>query len=305
MRRREVLGWAAAAIGMAGCGWAPGFGGAADHLIWGESGNRNGQFRRPRAMGCSRGEVFVIDMTGRVQVFDEDGAYLRGWATPDARNGTPTCVAFGVDGRVLVPDTHVSVIREYTREGEQLRQWGAFGTGPDQFVYPTGIVEDADGTFYIAEYGVGAERIRAFDGDGVLLRTWGGFGEEPGRVNRAMDISFGPDGLLYVADTGNHRVQAFTKAGEWVRSFGGETAVEFPYDADWGPDGMLYAADYGNGRIVRFSPEGERLGEWGGVGRGPNNLSGPRGVAVSESGYIFIADTDNSRIHRITLDDVA
>lgn len=256
-------------------------------------------------MGYSLGEVYVIDMTGRVQVFDEEGVYLRGWSTPEARNGTPTCVAFGQDDRVLVPDTHYSVIREYTREGEQLAAWGSFGSGDDQFVYPTGIVEDVDGTFYISEYGMDAERIRSFAPDHGMIKTWGGFGEDPGMVNRAMDINMGPDGLLYVTDTANHRIQVFTKDGTWVRMFGDEETMEFPYDADWGPDGQLYVTDYGHGRVARFTPEGELTGRWGGIGRGPDQMSGPRGVTVSPSGLVYLADTDNCRIHRITVDDLA
>ena len=71
-----------------------------DGVTWGRQGRRFGEFLRPRAIGVCDEEVYVIDTTGRVQVFDESGTFLRHWVIPDTENGTPTAITFHPDGRV-------------------------------------------------------------------------------------------------------------------------------------------------------------------------------------------------------------
>jgi hypothetical protein len=109
--------------------------------VWGKAGRRNGEFVKPRAINVHQGEVYVVDTTGRIQVFDEDGTYVRQWSVPESKNGTPTSVSFDRQGRVYLPDTHYSRILLYTPQGELLDKWGAYGTGVDQFVYPTGVAQ--------------------------------------------------------------------------------------------------------------------------------------------------------------------
>ncbi|MEX2015050.1 MAG: hypothetical protein WD873_00340, partial [Candidatus Hydrogenedentales bacterium] len=142
MSRREFI--AASALAMAGCGSVGGT--AAPDAVWGQQGLRDGAFVKPRAVGVKDARVYVIDTTGRIQIFSEDGEFLDLWNTPAMDNGTPTAVAFGHDGRVLIPDTHYHQILEYSPEGELLERWGSYGTGDDQFIYPTGIDQANDGT---------------------------------------------------------------------------------------------------------------------------------------------------------------
>lgn len=277
--------------------------------VWGGPGKRLGEFRRPRAIGCLEGEVYVIDKAGRVQVFDEEGAFLRHWNMPSAENGTPTCVSFSNKGTVLIPDTHYSVVREYTTDGEEVRSFGEYGSGPDQFIYPTGIVESADGEFFISEYGQEAERIHVFNNDGTFSRMWGSFGEDEGQLNRAMDILIDTNGDLVVVDSGNHRLQRFAMDGSAKGIIGavGDGPGEFsdPFDAALTPDGLIIACDFGNCRLTAFDMAGQFVTTVGSFGRDPGAFAGPRGVTVSESGYVFVADTDNDRIQRIALEDVA
>ena len=241
-------------------------------MAWGGPGNRPGKFRQPRAIGAHDDEVYVVDKTGRIQVFSEDGEYRRGWSTPSADNGTPTCVAFSPRGTVLVPDTHYSRIIEYTTSGEELSRWGRYGTGEDSVIYPTGIVEGRDGLYYLSEYGVDAERVHVFDKKGDFVRLWGEFGEGPGQFNRAMAILLDTDDTLLVVDSANHRVQRFTKDGKLLGTIGGLGAepgqLEFPFDGALAPDRSIFLAEYGNHRISRFASTGEIVATYGVEGRG-------------------------------------
>jgi len=278
-------------------------------LTWGQPGQRDGDFEKPRAVCVRAEELYVIDTTGRVQVFRLDGTFVRKWALPAYENGTPTSVAFASDGNVLIPDTHYSRILKYTPAGELIEQWGTYGTGPEQFIYPTDMLQTPDGAYYISEYGMEAERVHVFDAEKRFVRQWGGLGDAPGQLNRATSIDFDSQQTLYVADCANHRVQCFDLDGKLLRVIGvGGTdpgQIKFPYSLAVAPDDSVLVCEYGNNRVSRFRSTGEFVACYGGPGRAPGCFSGPRGVAVSPDGLIFVADTDNHRVQRFSLEALA
>src|SRR5205823_2226070 len=76
-----------------------------------------------------------------------------------------------------------------------------------------------------------------------------------------------------------------------------------------GPSGDVFIADSDNNRIRRVTPSGTistvaGTGEAGFAGDGgpavAAHLSRPFGVAVDPSGTLYIADTDNNRIRRVS-----
>jgi sugar lactone lactonase YvrE len=132
------------------------------------------------------------------------------------------------------------------------------------------------------------------------------------------DVAIGPDGLVYVAD-GNRirvigsdgRVATFAGAGDAGFRDGQPQAARF--DALSGVafdrEGTLYVADTGNNAIRRISPAGEvstitAASEWGDTPE-DTRFNGPVGIAVDAAGQIFIADTYNDRIRRISSGGVA
>src|SRR6202040_1160807 len=122
----------------------------------------------------------------------------------------------------------------YSPQGKLLRTiGGAAGTEPGQLGYVSDAVQDADGFYYVAEFGDN-QRISKFDVDGKFVQCWGGPGSEAGEFSRIRALALGPDGLLYAADACNHRIQVFTLDGQLVRCWGqagtqpGE--LSYPYD---------------------------------------------------------------------------
>src|ERR671939_662349 len=108
----------------------------------------------------------------------------RGWLVPALVGAClGACVGFDgpggltVDryGRVLVADTHFYRVLVYTEAGELLFQIGdgVQGTTPGRFGYPTDVVIDRAGNFYVSEYGE-RDRIQVFSPEGIWLREWGG-----------------------------------------------------------------------------------------------------------------------------------
>ena len=75
------------------------------------------------------------------------------------------------------------------------------------------------------------------------------------------------------------------------------------------PDGSIYVADARNHRIQHLSPEGKVLAVWGkfasllnGGDAPPGTFNEPWDVAVGPKGYVYVADTWNSRIQKFTPD---
>lgn len=152
----------------------------------------------------------------------------------------------------------------------------------------------------------------------VAIIGQSGVGEES-NLQTPRGLAIGPDGLLYVADSTANKVFVFRANGQLVRSWGSycnptegtgacvspDGAGQFnePWGIDVAPDGTVYVADTWNHRIQRFSPEGEFLGAWGqfgqaGVDPAADGLLfyGPRDIAISSAGMVYVADTGNKRI---------
>lgn len=294
---------AVCALVLAGCG-----GGASrPALVWGKRGVQGGAVVKPRAIAIGPGDrLYIVDWTARIQVFDRDGKFLgRSWITPDYRNGRPSGLSVDAAGNLVVSDSHYHCVRVYSPDGELLRTiGGSAGPEPGQLGYVSDALCDADGVFYVAEFGE-VQRISKFSPAGQFLKCWGAPGSEPGQFARIRAMALGPDGYLYVADACNHRVQVFTRDGVLVRHWGtpgsapGE--LSYPYDLAFAPGDrpVLYVVEYGNHRVQKFTPTGESLGCWGGPGRAPGELNSPWALAVDSRGAVHVVDSENDRVQRI------
>jgi uncharacterized protein (TIGR03663 family) len=93
-----------------------------------------------------------------------------------------------------------------------------------------------------------------------------------------------------------------------VISLVGDKGLSYPRDIAIAPDGSMYVADAGNHRIVHLDSEGNFLNAWGSYanvleGSAPQGMfNEPWGVAVSQDGYVYVADTWNHRIQKFTSD---
>jgi DNA-binding beta-propeller fold protein YncE len=275
--------------------------------IWGIHGRKPGWLVKPRAgVFDAADQLYLVDLTDRVQVFDRDGSYLRGWRMPDFNVDGPSGVSIDRKGRLLVADTHFYRVLVFSPEGKILLQIGdgVQGTTPGRFGYPCDVVADRSGNFYVADYGEN-DRVQVFSPEGKWLRQWGGHGYEPGQFVRPRALAIDDQDRIYVADSVANRIQVFDTAGKLLSSWGtrgsrrGEMA--YPYDVAIGPDGSVYVCEYGNHRVQKFTPEGVSLGVWGEPGRGPGQLYNPWALAVDSKGEVSVIDSNNHRVQRFRL----
>lgn len=299
-----AAGIVALALIQAGCDIK---GSSAPDLVWGIHGTRPGWLHKPRVAAFDdQGELYIADLTDRIQVFDRDGQYLRGWRMPGFNVDGPSGLTVDRYGRLLVADTHFYRVLVYSKTGELLLQIGdgVQGFTPGRFGYPTDVVTDKAGNFYVAEYGEN-DRIQVFSPEGQWLRQWGGHGYEPGEFLRPRALAIDDDERIYVADSCCHRIQVFDLEGKLIRLWGqrgtGPGDLSYPYDLAIGPDKCLYVCEYGNHRVQKFTLEGKPLGTWGRSGRQPGELNAPWALAVDNQGAVSVIDSSNHRVQRFRM----
>lgn len=206
------------------------------------------------------------------------------------------------------------------------------GAGKGQFSLPRGITRDAAGNFYVVD--TGNFRIEKFDPSGKWLLSFGnGKGTGDGQFNPINDqgTGTGPGGIatdkagnVYVADTWNHRIQKFDSTGKFVGQWGGFISLADPASSGdassnskfygprgvtVGPDGNVYVSDTGNKRISVFDPSGKFIRQMSSnltpdkitsnyPFSQPGEMNEPIGVAVDNSGNVYVADSLNKRIQK-------
>ena len=279
--------------------------------VWGRRGLADGRLQKPRAIAIDKDDqLYIVDMTARIQVFDAEGKFLRSWQTPLFANGKPSGLSFDRKGRLLVADTHYFRMLAYTPQGKLLESktiGGAAGTKPGEFEFVTDAVEDSQGNYYISAYG-DVDRIQKFSPQGDYLLEWGGHGSEQGQFIRPQNLDVDQHDHIWVADACNHRLQVFDATGKEARlvSVWGEQGKEpgklsYPYDLVLDGKGHVYVAEFGNHRVQKFTLDGKFVGSWGVGGRNEGQLYQPWALDLDSQGRIHIVDTYNHRVQRIRL----
>jgi hypothetical protein len=280
-------------------------------LVWGTQGAAHGQFQKPRAIAVDgEDRLFIVDMTGRIQVFDRHGEFERAWNTPDSTNGKPSGLSVDGEGNLLVADTHYFRVLVYRTDGlllEDRTLGGTCGRGPGEFHFVTDAVRDSEGNLYVAEYGE-FDRIQKFDPEGNFLFQWGGPGSEPGQFFRPQNLQVDEQDQIWVVDSCNHRIQVFDARQEpvrlvdhWGEHGSGLGQLSYPYDLVLAPEGIIYVCEFGNHRIQKFTRDGQSLGVRGGPGRDAGQFAQPWGLVRDSQGTLHVLDTYNHRVQRLRL----
>ena len=250
----------------------------------------------------------------------------------------PSDAALDAAGNIYIADTYNNRIRKVEAATGMIATIAGNGTqgysgdgGPAtsaEFCLPSGIVLDAAGNLYIADWC--NNRIRKVDALTGIITTFagGGVGGDGGpATNAGIEAPFSPaldsSGNLYFGDLGNDRVRKVdaatgiitTVAGDGIFGYSGDggpaTSAElyFPYGVALDPAGNLYIADTYNSRVRKVAAAtgiittiaGNGIQGYGGDGGPAINaeLWSPWAVTLDTSGNLYFADANNNRVRLV------
>ncbi len=193
---------------------------------------------------------------------------------------------------------------------------------------PYGVAVDFAGNVFIAD--TGNNRIRKVSAIGIMTTVAGtgkpGFSGDGGPATSAslaapIAVAVDSFGNLFIADASNNRIRKVsasgiitTVVGDGFSGFSGDggaatSASLDPYGIAVDFSGNLYIADTVNNRIMKVSTSGiittvAGNGSLGFSGDGGPATSAtmniPSGIAVDSSGNLFIVDSNNNRIRKVS-----
>lgn len=192
---------------------------------------------------------------------------------------------------------------------------------------PSGVFVDKRGNIYIADHlnnrirKVGTnDTINTIAGTGTAGYTGDGGPASAATLNQPAKVTFDRWGNMYIADAGNNCVRQIlpndtiiTVAGTGVAGYSGDggaaTAAQLNHPSDVAVDtlGYIYIADMYNHAIRKVDFSGNITTIAGTGIRGFRDtvaatsalLYDPSGIALDDSGNIFISDLGNARIRKI------
>ena len=271
--------------------------------IIGTRGAGFGEFNKPRSVAVDAGDnLYIADMTGRVQKFSPEGVCLSFWQMPQTEKGKPKGMCRDGDGNIVVVEPHYSRVNHFNPDGNLIAQWGVHGTNPGELGMPRAAAVNAHGEIYVCEYTV-SERVQHFSAHGgKCLGSFGRPGGGPGEFSRAEGLGIDSQGRIYVADSCNHRIQIFSGDGKFLRAYGragsGAGQLSYPYDVQVDPSGLQFVCEFGNSRVQIFDVNDHPLEILGGPGGAPGQFSNPWGLALDSKGNLYVADAMNNRVQK-------
>ena len=297
----------------------------------------------------------AVDASGNVYVADTNNSTIRKItaagvvstfaglaASPGSVDGTGSSARFSspngvtVDGagNVYVADTNNSTIRKITPAGVVTTLAGLAGSigttdgtgSAARFYSPFGLTADAAGNVYVAD--TYAYTIRKVTPGGVVT-TFAGTANSSGSVDGTgsaarfyfpTSVTIDGAGNLYVADTFNSTIRKITSGGVVTTLAGTALAsgsadgtgaaarFNYPYGLAVDGSGNVWVADTTNNTIRKITAGGVVTTFAGSAGStGPADGTGaaarfyaPAGVAVDGTGNLYVSDTTNDTIRKIS-----
>ncbi len=254
----------------------------------------------------------------------------------------PSGMALDAAGNIFISDTSNRRVRKLTIGGGIITVAGSAteGFGGDgaaatlaSLQRPMGLALDVEGSLYIAD--TNNHRVRKVTTEGLITTVAGseffGFAGDGGaatqaRLRNPTGVAVDAAGTLYIADTLNRRIRSVVGgiiapyAGSGVFGFGGDgggaISARFTEPTGIGLDGIgnMVLADVLNHRIRRITAQGI-ISTVAGAGSPPGfsgdggrataaRLTLPLAAAADPMGNIYIADTANHRIRKVTPDGI-
>ena len=196
-------------------------------------------------------------------------------------------------------------------------------------IQPEGIAVDRSGNVYVAD--AADNRVRKIAADGSIHTLAGtgvaGFAGDGGPASAALldqpyGLALDQAGNLYIADLGNARVRKVGIDGSIQTVAGGgalpatstgqggpatSTQLAQPRNVALDASGSLYISDFGANQVYQVTNgiltllAGTGTAGFSGVGTSAllAELNAPAGLAVDQTGALYVADSGNNRVRKV------
>ncbi|TXN35209.1 hypothetical protein FVB32_11510 [Flagellimonas hymeniacidonis] len=269
-----------------------------------------------------------IDLNGTVSTFSGSDKGFADGSLTEAKFNKPTGLVIDSNGNIYVTDKDNNRIRIITLDGKVNTLAGASrgdkdGLGADaNFNSPTGIDVDVDGNLIVSDNG--NHKIKMVTPFGMVTTIAGsdegfadGIGNEA-QFNFPFNLAVNKDGNIYVTDAKNHRIRKVTPEGNVTTLTGSREGLNngvlsealFSHPLSIASDdlGNLYVAG-SNYQIRKISSEGvvsTIAGSTSGYDDGLGivaKFERIHDICIDESNNLLMADSENYRIRKITIEE--
>jgi len=205
---------------------------------------------------------------------------------------TPVGVAVG-HNVIAVSEFNDHVAKKFSLQGDYLSKFGSYGSKNGQFNKPKGLCFNSKSLLYVVDQC--NCRVQVFR-ENMFLFKFGSEGRNPGQFQYPRYIAVDSSDRVYVTDhSDGGGINVFSEDGHFIKKIN----CNKPYAICIAPDDYIITECDNNHRLTIFSPIHQLITTFGICGKEKGQFHNIYGIAINNSGTIFVTEVSNNRLQII------